>query len=70
MFVQLPWLLQGRMLADPVFIIVNPHEVVGRAEEHGPGNSDIYHKAVNYANDNQVIIFIGGGGVTKSILYF
>ena len=50
------------MLADPVFIIVNPHEVVGRAEEHGPGNSDIYHKAVNYANDNQVIIFIGGGG--------
>lgn len=60
------------MLADPVFIIVNPHEVVGRAEEHGPGNSDIYHKAVNYANDNQVIIFIGifFVGVTKSILYF
>jgi hypothetical protein len=46
-------MFHGRMLADPVFIIVDHDEVVGQA---GPGDSDIYSAAVGHVNANQVII--------------
>lgn len=56
MSVQLSQLLHGRMLADPIFIIVDHDEVVRRAEEHGSGDSSLYGKAIKHVEENEVII--------------
>lgn len=59
MSVQLAWLLHGRMLADPVFIIVDQDEVALRAEQHGSGDASLYRNAMGHVNNNQVITYGG-----------
>lgn len=59
MSVQLSWLLHGRMLADPVFIIDNDEdhdEVVRSAAQHGSGDESLFRNAMGHLNKNQVII--------------
>ena len=52
-----PQLFNDRMLADPVFIIVDHNDVVRGAEQHGYGDASLYHNAMGHVNDNQVVIY-------------
>jgi hypothetical protein len=47
-----------RMLADPVFIIVDHDEVVRTAEHHGSGDSSLFSNAMSFISDNQVFFLV------------
>jgi hypothetical protein len=50
-------LLHVRLLADPLFIIVDHDEVIRAAEQHHEsGDSSIYSSALGFLDKNKVII--------------
>lgn len=57
MSVQFSRMVHRRMLADPIFIIVDHDEVASQAAaRHGSDDPSIYRSALKHISENRVII--------------